>query len=115
MDFGVRAVDNQPLLAASSSECSSDHPLRELVKQRIKGKITNREIASRRMLEAETRMELIIEQELSILRATGWTEGLAFDEHFPMRMLDLRLNQIVDQSSSRVLLAAPGSCSSLNS
>lgn len=85
------------------------------MKQRIKEEITNREIASRRVLEAEIRRELIIEQELSILRAIGRTEGLAFDEHFAMRMLDLRLNHIVDQSSSRGLLAAPGSCSSLNS
>ena len=67
------------------------------------------------MLEAEIRRELIIEQELSILRATGRKERLAFDEHFAMRLLDLRLNHIVDQSSSRGLLAAPGSCSSLNS
>lgn len=66
------------------------------------------------MLEAEIRRELIIEQELAMHRAAGRTERLALDEHFAMRLLNQRLNHVVDQPSTG-LLAVPGFSSSLDS
>lgn len=75
------------------------------------------------MLEAEIRRELIIEQELAMYRSTTGhrtTEKtkLEFDEHFAARLVEQRLkkNHIVDQSSSRGLLAVgDSSISSLKS
>ncbi|XP_038880353.1 zinc finger protein 385B [Benincasa hispida] len=118
MDFRFRANDNKsPATATSTSVRSFDQLLQdslnaELLKQRMKDEIMIREIASRRMLEAEIRRELIIEQELAKRRVEGRTEGLLFDDQFSVRLLDqIRMNHnIVDPF--RGLLTVPGSSSS---